>query len=99
MSWQTVGRGHRMHRWFWRLRRSAAALVVGLALVVAACGTTTPGGQSTTVKPTAAPTPIPCSAWRVVSSPNATQYQHNDLSAVSAASTTAAWAVGGSFTD
>ena len=105
MSWQTVDVGHSSHearRGHRRARSVIAALVVGLALMIAACGTTTttPGGQSTaTVKPTATPTPVPCSAWRVVSSPNATQYQHNDLSAVSAASTTAAWAVGGSFTD
>jgi hypothetical protein len=107
MSRQIVDVGHSAHRRHelpLRCQRMVAVLVVGLALVVMSCGTETssPGGQATaTVKstPSVTATPVPCSTWRIVSSPNATQYQHNDLLAVSAASPAAAWAVGGSFTD
>lgn len=104
MSWQIGRPVQRKHETPLRRQRVVAALVMGLALVVMSCGTktTSPGGKATaTVRPmpSMTSTPIPCSTWRVASSPNATEYQHNDLLAVSAASPSAAWAVGGSFTD
>lgn len=84
-----------------RLRRGATALVMGLALLVAACGAGPQTGPAPTAtpKPSATPTPVPCTTWRVVSSPNQTQYASSTLNAVSAVSQSAAWAVGGSTTD
>lgn len=88
----------------WRSRRSRRlfmALLVGLALVVAACGVgpQTGAGPTATPKPTATPAPVPCATWRIVSSPNSTQYRHSSFAAVSALSPAAAWAVGGAFGD
>lgn len=87
------------------VRRGLGAVVVmGLALLVAACGATTTGGggakPTATPKPTATATPVPpCASWRIVSSPNATQYSDSALNSVSAVSSGSAWAVGGSHTD
>jgi hypothetical protein len=78
---------------------------MGLALIVAACGTSTGGGSqptpttnpATTVTPSSAP--VPCTGWRIVASPTNTKYPHSSLSAVSALSPTAVWAVEATFTD
>jgi hypothetical protein len=40
---------------------------------------------------------VPCTGWRIVSSPNSTTYSTSILSAVSALSPTAAWAVGATY--
>lgn len=80
----------------WR-RRSAATLMLGLALLLAACGS---AGVATKPTPTPTKTPTPaCTTWRIVPSPNQTQYASTTLNAVSAVSQSAAWAVGGSTTD
>ncbi|HEY1389700.1 MAG TPA: hypothetical protein VGF38_14250 [Ktedonobacterales bacterium] len=81
-----------------------AALVLGLALLVSACGIGPTGGgggttSTPTPKPTATATPVPCTTWRIVSSPNTASPPYNSLSAVATFSPTNAWAVGGSFTD
>lgn len=87
------------------MRRGAAALVLvlGLALVVGACGAGPQTGPAPTATPrpaaTATATPVPCTTWRIVSSPNQTQYVSTTLNAVSAVSPSTAWAVGGSTTD
>ena len=54
-------------------RRIGVALFLGLALAVAACGSTTggAGGPTATAQPTArvtptAPTPASCAGWRIV---------------------------------
>jgi hypothetical protein len=83
-----------------KMRRLTAAIVLGLALAVSACGIgSTGGGATPTPKPTATATPLPCTTWRIVSSPNSTKYPENGLAAVSALSPTSAWAVGSSFND
>lgn len=101
MSWQTDTTSLRVVRFSGRWRRIGAALLIGLALVVAACGTTTGGGgggqPTSTPKPSPTATPVPCSSWRIIPSPDGTKYPDNTLSAVSALSTTDAWAVGGNF--
>jgi hypothetical protein len=86
---------HLSRRW----RRIGAQLLLGLALAVAACGTTTGGGTAPapTPKPTATPNPIPCTAWRIIPSPDGTKWQENALSSVSALSPSVAWAVGASY--
>lgn len=101
MSWRTL-RPHdpvaqSSHRW----RHVGVALLIGFALTVAACATTGGGGQPTptTPKPTATATPVPCTGWRIVSSPTNTKYPNSSLSAVSALSPTSAWAVGSTFTE
>jgi len=83
------------------VQRGVAALVMGLALVVAACGVSPQTGPAPTAtpKPSATPTPVPCTTWSIVPSPNQTQYASSTLNAVSAVSPSAAWAVGGSTTD
>lgn len=87
----------RQNRRTWRIM---AALVIGLALTVTACGASQPAATPTaTPKPTATATPVPCENWRIVSSPNTTYPPYNSLSAVAALSPGNAWAVGGSFTD
>lgn len=98
MSQRTFATIHQRVQW---RRRGAAALLLGLALVVAACGAGPQTGPSPTAtpKPTATATPVPCSTWRIVPSPNQTQYSESTLNAVSAVSPTAAWAIGGSITD
>jgi hypothetical protein len=63
-------------------------------LTVSACGNTADGGVSPTPKPTATATPVPCTSWHIVSSPNGSTYPISVLSSVSALSPTAAWAVG-----
>ncbi len=107
MSWRTLRPHARVaqssHRW----RRLAVALLIGLGLVVAACGTTSGtttggGGQPTstpTSKPSPTATPVPCTSWRLVTSPTNTTYPNNSLSAISALSPSAAWAVGSTFTE
>jgi hypothetical protein len=71
------------------------ALVVGLTILLGACGIGQPGSTPTaTPKPTATATPAPCTTWQIISSPNATEYPSSGLSAVSALSPTNAWAVG-----
>jgi hypothetical protein len=85
------------------VRRGAAALIMGLALVVGACGADPQTGPAPTATPkpaaTATATPVPCTTWRIVPSPNQTQYASTTLNAVSTVSPSAAWAVGGSITD
>ncbi|HET8908320.1 MAG TPA: hypothetical protein VFN11_15290, partial [Ktedonobacterales bacterium] len=85
------------------MRRGAAALVVGMALVVGACGAGPQTGPAPTATPrpaaTATATAVPCTTWRIVPSPNQTQYASTTLNAVSAVSPSTAWAVGGSTTD
>ncbi|HEU5438437.1 MAG TPA: hypothetical protein VFU88_04030 [Ktedonobacterales bacterium] len=92
------------HRW----HRFGAALLMGLTLIIAACGGSTSGGggqPTPTSKPTAAArpssTPVPFKPWRIVSSPNVTNPYpfpaSNELNAVSALSSSDAWAVGGEF--
>lgn len=84
-----------------RGRHLAAVLVIGLALAVAACGTTTGGGggkPTSTPKPSATATPVPCTGWRIVSSPTNTKYPNSSLYSVSALSPSAAWAAGSTFT-
>lgn len=97
MSSQTFVMSHRPLRWL------VTALVIGLALVMVACGTGPQAGPSPTATPkptaTATPTPPPCSTWRIVPSPNQTQYDESTLNAVSAPSSSVAWAMGGSITD
>ncbi|HEY7023073.1 MAG TPA: hypothetical protein VH349_18290 [Ktedonobacterales bacterium] len=76
-------------------RRVLAALMIGLAVLVSACGIGQSGSTATsTPKPTATTTPTPCTTWRIIPSPNSTQYPSSGLSAVSALSPTSAWAVG-----
>jgi hypothetical protein len=77
-------------------RRSGAALLIGLALAVAACGPTT--------SRTATPTPGLCRTWRLIpslnpTSPAPTEPFHSMLLAVSAVSPTEAWTVGVSTLD
>lgn len=85
------------------MRRGAAALVVGMALVVGACGAGPQTGPAPTATPrpaaTATATLVPCTTWRIVPSPNQTQYTSSTLNAVSAVSPSTAWAVGGSTSD
>lgn len=93
-SWQK----EHLVRWGWQ---RAAALALGLALLVSACGISTSGGGGTTStptpKPTATATPAPCTTWRIIPSPNSTQYPESGLGEVSALSATRAWAVGSSI--
>ena len=97
MSWLTElpsSRGAlRSTRW----RRIGVALLMGLALTIAACGSTTGVGAppTPTPKPTATATPVACTTWRIIPSPNVSGYSYSDLRAVSALSSTQAWAVGG----
>ncbi len=97
MSWRiaTIAPHTAVHSGY---RRVGVALLIGLALTVAACGSATggAGGPTSTSKPTATvtPTPVPCAGWRIVSSPNGTTSSMSVLSAVSARSPTSAWAVG-----
>ncbi len=87
----------RLVSWPWH---GAAALALGLALLVSACGVSQPGATPTaTPKPSATATPVPCTTWRIISSPNSTKYPENGLAAVSALSSTNAWAVGSSYND
>ena len=103
MSWRTFGTPRQGVRWVSLRRRVVAALVLGLALTAAACGAGPGAGPSPTATPkptaTATPTPPPCTTWRIIPSPNQTQYTSTTLSAVSAVSPSATWAVGGSTTD
>lgn len=98
MLWRTLTSHTRIAQSAKRLRHIGTALaLMGLALAVAACGSSTGGGgggptSTPTSKPTA--TPIPCASWRIVSSPTNARYPMSMLSAVSALSPSAAWAVG-----
>lgn len=101
MSWHTDAirpRGVQpSHRW----RHVGVALLIGLALVAAACGTSMGEGShpnpTPTSKPTATPMPVPCASWRLVSSPGGGKYPASILSAVSALSPSTAWAVGANY--
>lgn len=103
MSQRVFVTRQRMIRRTHQARHIAAALVIGLALALmgAACVPGNPTGAAPTATPkltaTATPTSAPCSAWRIVSSPNAAQPLQSSLAAVSASSSQAAVAVGGSF--
>jgi hypothetical protein len=96
MLWRTRTTLTRLVRASRRWRRIGAALLMGLALTIAACGAPTGGSAPPipTTKPSATATPVPCTSWRIVSSPNGTTYPMSILSAVSALSPTLAWAVG-----
>lgn len=88
------------HRW----RHAGVVLLIGLALAVSACGATTGGGAGQTTpaptpKPSPTATPVPCTGWRIVASPTNTTHPDSSLSAVSALSPSAAWAVGSTFTE
>ncbi|HEU5438436.1 MAG TPA: hypothetical protein VFU88_04025 [Ktedonobacterales bacterium] len=101
MSWPTDTISPRAvqssHRW----RRIGVALLMGLALIIAACGTTTGGGgrPTPTSKPSPTATPVPCTGWRIVASPTNTRYPNSSLSAVSALSPSSAWAVGVNYSE
>ena len=99
MSRQTDTINPRGVRFSRHWRRIGVALVMGLALAVAACGTSTGGGghPTPTPKPSSTATPVPCTSWRLVSSPGGTKYPMSVLNAVSALSPTAAWAVGANY--
>lgn len=101
MSWHTLASSGHVVQSARRWRRIRVALLIGLALVVAACGSTTGGSGQPTSTPTPSPTatPVPCTGWRIVSSPTSTKYSGGRLSGVSALSPSAAWAVGSTFTE
>ena len=105
MPWRTLTTHVRIVQPSGPWRRIVAALLIGLALTVAACGATTGGGSQPTATPkppstvTPCPAPTPCASWRVVPSPNASGYAFSRLYAVSALSPSAAWAVGVSSQD
>jgi hypothetical protein len=95
MLWRTDIASPRVLRSSHLWRRISVALLIGLALTVAACGSTTGRTQPTpTSQPSATATPVPCTGWRIVASPTNTKYPNSSLSAVAALSPTAAWAVG-----
>ena len=103
MPQRTLASSHQGVQW---AQRGAAALMMGLALVVTACGAGPRTGPTSTATPKPAataiattPPPVPCTTWRIVPSPNQTQYASTTLNAVSAMSPSAVWAVGGSTTD
>ena len=75
--------------------------LLGLTLALVSCGATPSETKTPTQTPqrTVTATPVPCTSWRVVASPNVTSLQDSQLRAVSAASPGEAWAVGGAFTD
>ncbi|HEV2460207.1 MAG TPA: hypothetical protein VGS80_17765 [Ktedonobacterales bacterium] len=101
MAWLTLTRHHHVVRPPRRWRRIGVALLMGLALTLAACGTSTGGGgapPTPTPTPTPSPTPVPCTSCRLIPSPTNTTYPNSSLSAVSALPPSAAWAVGGTFT-
>lgn len=81
----------------WRITVTLGVLSL-LVFVLAACGATTPPGSNATPtpKPTATVTP-PSTTWSVVTSPNPTTYPESGLAAVSAISSTNAWAVGSNY--
>ena len=104
MSWQTRTthpRRTRVVQSSRRWRRIGAALLMGLALTIAACGSTTGVGAPPTPTPkaTATATPVPCTTWRIIPSPGGTRYPDNILTSVSARSPTDAWAVGGNYAE
>ena len=99
MSWRTLRRRDRVAQFSTRWRHIGVALIIGLALAVAACGPTTGGQPTSTPKPSLTATPVPCTNWRIVSSPTNTRYPNSSLSAVSALSPNSAWAVGSTFTE
>lgn len=84
-------------------RRALAALFVGLALVMVACGGSRTGAAPTpTARPATSPTATPqpsCVRWRIVAIPDGTRYLDSRLLAVSGVSPTDAWAVGINFTE
>jgi hypothetical protein len=85
------------------LRRPILVLapIALLAGLIAACGASSSGVTIATVTPlpTTIPTPVPCTTWRIIPSPNPSQSQPIVLSGVSAITATDAWAVGGSGTN
>jgi hypothetical protein len=95
MSWRKSTTSPHVVEPYRRWPRIGMALIMGLALTIAACGSTTGRASPTpTPRPTATATPAPCAGWRIVSSPNISGYPHSDLRAVNALSPTQAWAVG-----
>jgi hypothetical protein len=90
-AWRVSGFGG----WMRPLRLSV--LIPLLALAVTACGIGSTGGQRPTPTPSA--TPVPCTSWRVIPSPNAMTFPDNHLLALSALSPTSAWAVGTTFVE
>lgn len=86
----------------WQTPRIAVTLLIGLVLmfIMSACV-----GQPVGISPTSIPkstatataTPVPCSAWRTISSPNSLELPQSVLSAVSMLSPQMAVAVGHSF--
>jgi hypothetical protein len=98
MAWLTFTRHPHGAHPSRRRRRISVALLLGLAFTIAACGASTTGSggpaPTPTPKPTATGAPLPCTSWRIIPSPNGTRYPVSILSAVSALSPSAAWAVG-----
>ena len=97
MSWRTLLTRSHVVQSSKRRRRVGAALLIGLALTIAACGSTTGVGAPPTPTPkptaTATATPVPSTTWRIVPSPNG-KYPMSELDAASALSPSSAWAVG-----
>lgn len=88
------------HGNMWRqLKGRFGIFLLATLAFTAACSFSPSGGGGTTPTPTPTATPTPCASWSITSSPNLTQFQENDLFAVTAVSPTSAWAVGGSITD
>ncbi len=83
-------RQHMFTQW----RRVTPSLILGLALLLAACAPTGGGATPTpTPKPTATPIPA-CTTWNLIPSPASTQYAQSQLSGVTALSSREVWAVG-----
>lgn len=80
----------------WRRSFPSVVLISLVASLLAACGASSSGVTTATVTslPTATPIPVPCTAWRIIPSPNPSQSQPIDLYGVSADAPTDVWAVG-----
>lgn len=78
----------------WRRTIAAGLTLATLAFSLGACGTAGGGSTSTPTAPTRTPSPVPCTTWRIVPNPAATQYAQSRLAGVSALSSADAWAVG-----
>lgn len=91
----------RLRRFPVRVHGLVTTLLIGVTLLAAAsaCGPAgSPGASPTATRaPTTTPTPAVCSTWRLIPSSNPATPPESSLSAVSALSSTAAWAVGGAF--
>src|SRR5262249_5179830 len=91
----------RSSRFIRLLRRAGLVLIFGPALVATACGTSSPTGTpgaQTTPTSSATATPVPSTAWRLVSGP-ITASRASALTATSTLSPSDAWAVGQSYVD